>query len=375
MALTGVQLLLLIGPTVPLPAPEPLAAAIERVEVTHRDDGASGCQIVFKAGRGQPYNALDYPLLKSRLLAPFSRIVVVLRIGLLPKVLFDGVITNQQLAPGDQPGTGILTVTAEDLTIMMDLEEKIVAHPAQSELVIANKIIASYARYGIAPLVIPPKVIDQPLPIDRVPIQHGTDLSYLQEMANRFGYDVYLTPNPLPGSSIVYWGPQKRSLPQSALTINMGPASNVTTISFRYDALAAHSVKGSLLDRQTGRAMPVMTTPPLQIPIARTPAPRKRITLLHESGGLGVTVARARAQASVDQSSASVVTADGELDGVRYGKPLEARRLIGVRGVGDTYDGLYMVKRVTHVIERGSYQQRFSLAREGVGTLTPALLP
>jgi hypothetical protein len=375
MPLTGIQLMLLIGPTVPLPAPESLAAAIDRVEVTHRDDGASGCQIVFKAGRGQPYNALDYPLLKSRLLAPFSRIVLVLRVGLLPNVLFDGMITDQQLAPGDQPGAGILTITAEDLTIMLDLEEKIVAHPAQSELVIANKIIASYARYGIAPMVIPPKVIDQPLPMDRVPIQHATDLGYLREMANRFGYDVYLTPNRLPGSSMLYWGPPKRSLPQSALSINMGPASNVTTINFRYDALAAHSVKGSLLDRQSGRAMPIVTTPPIQVPIARTPAPRKRTTLLHESGGLDVTVARARAQASVDQSSANVITADGELDGVRYGKPIEARRLIGVRGVGDTYDGLYLVRRVTHVIERGNYQQRFSLAREGVGTLTPALLP
>ena len=59
--------------------------------------------------------------------------------------------------------------------------------------------------------------------------------------------------------------------------------------------------------------------------------------------------------------------ADGELDTVRYGHVLRARRLVGVRGAGLTYDGLYYVRRVTHTIERGSYTQSFALSREGTG--------
>jgi hypothetical protein len=44
--------------------------------------------------------------------------------------------------------------------------------------------------------------------------------------------------------------------------------------------------------------------------------------------------------------------------------------LVGVRGVGNTYDGNYYVKQVTHRIKRGEYKQSFTLIREGQGTTT-----
>ena len=67
------------------------------------------------------------------------------------------------------------------------------------------------------------------------------------------------------------------------------------------------------------------------------------------------------------------VTAEGEVDAVRYGSVLRARKLVGVRGVGFSYDGLYYVRRVTHSIQRGEYTQRFSLSREGTGSLLQVL--
>jgi hypothetical protein len=66
------------------------------------------------------------------------------------------------------------------------------------------------------------------------------------------------------------------------------------------------------------------------------------------------------------------VTATGELDTLRYGNILRARRLVGVRGVGRSYDGFYKVQSVKHVIELGaSYRQNFELTREGIGALFP----
>ena len=44
----------------------------------------------------------------------------------------------------------------------------------------------------------------------------------------------------------------------------------------------------------------------------------------------------------------------------------EARQLVGVRGAGQAYDGVYYVKTVTHSIKRGEYKQSFTLAREGI---------
>ena len=44
---------------------------------------------------------------------------------------------------------------------------------------------------------------------------------------------------------------------------------------------------------------------------------------------------------------------------------LQPRGLVGVRGAGFSYDGLWYVKRVTHNIRKEEYKQSFTLAREG----------
>ena len=64
--------------------------------------------------------------------------------------------------------------------------------------------------------------------------------------------------------------------------------------------------------------------------------------------------------------SAEAVTATGSLNVVRYGQVLKARRLVGLRGVGDAFDGLYYVKSVTSKIKRGEFKQDFTLTRNGL---------
>jgi hypothetical protein len=69
------------------------------------------------------------------------------------------------------------------------------------------------------------------------------------------------------------------------------------------------------------------------------------------------------------------VTATGELNALQYGDLLRARGLVGLRGAGFSYDGFYYVKSVTHSIRKGEYKQRFTLTREGTGSLTPVVRP
>jgi hypothetical protein len=64
--------------------------------------------------------------------------------------------------------------------------------------------------------------------------------------------------------------------------------------------------------------------------------------------------------------SSDAVRGTGTLDVVRYGRVLKARQLVGVRGAGPAFDGLYYVKSVTHTIARGEYKQEFALARNGL---------
>ena len=44
------------------------------------------------------------------------RVIVIVTINRCRSVLMDGVMTNQQVTPGGQPGQSTLTITGEDLT-------------------------------------------------------------------------------------------------------------------------------------------------------------------------------------------------------------------------------------------------------------------
>jgi hypothetical protein len=379
VSLLGVRLTILVGPTVPLPAPMILSESFAQATVTHTDAGRSGFQLTFRAGRGGPMGALDYPALVLPLLRAFNRVILLATFGVVPKVLMDGIITRSELQPGDRPGQAKLVVTGEDVAVMFDLKERSAEHPAQDETIIAAKIIVSYAQYGIIPLVIPPPVIDPPLPIERVPVQQGTDLDYLEQMASRHGYVFYVSPGPAPGTNTGYWGPPVRvGLPQRAITVNMGAETNATLGAFQTNALAPTMVEGHVQDRLTNQSMPVRTFASLRPPLATQPAwlvnqPNVRTSQFRDSG-LNVAQAYARAQGTVEAAS-DAVTVDGELDVGRYGDVLTARSLVGVRGAGYQHDGFWYVKQVSHEITPGAYKQSFSLTREGHGSTTPVVAP
>src|SRR5262249_8807217 len=109
-------------------------------------------------------------------------------------------------------------------------------------------------------------------------------------------------------------------------------------------------------------------------PLASIPTLPRKIKYLGEVTSLTLPQGLAALLSAVSPGL-DVVTCQGTLDTVRYGGVLKARRPVGVRGVGFSYDGSYYVKRVTHTIQSGQYTQGFSLAREGLGALTPAVVP
>jgi len=377
MSFLGSHLQILIGPAVPLPAPLPLLEALSKIEIYVADTGRSGFQITLQANR-KSTDLLDDPLMLLPQVAVESRVVLTALIGAVPTVLIDGVITNIQNSPGSgEPSTIVLT--GEDISVLMDLEEKTAQHPAQPENIIAMAIIAQYGRYGLIPMVIPPPVIDVPVPTERTPQQQATDYAYLQQMADRFGYVFYIKPGPAPLLNSAYWGPPELiTTPQRALSVEMGSYTNVTNFTVENDSQNSTQVQGRVQDRRTGQTMPVQSVGVTRAPLAAKPAwlsqSNQRVVQFRESGR-DTLQAFARAQAKADQAADRVVTARGELDVARYGGVLHPRSIVGVRGAGYTNDGLYYVKSVTHILHRGIYKQQFELQREGTGSTTPVVVP
>jgi hypothetical protein len=366
----GIRLILWMGKTVPRPAPIDVSAALGELTVTNDADGTDGFELSLTVAKSK---LMDYGILSDGSVAPMTRVVIGLLMGAVPAVLIDGVITHHQLAPSSEPGASMLTVIGRDLTQVMDLEEKNEKYENQPDFVIVTRLVAAYARYGLVPQATP--TADVPIMLQRIPRQHETDLEFIRRMAERNGYVFYVEPVTF-GVNKAYFGPEIRaSIPQSALTVGMGPAANVTSLSFSNDALAPVGTRGSFVEPFLKQPIPVPPMPSLRVPpLASSAAPAERTVQLRDTANENPSRAATRAVATVT-GAPEAVKGEGTVDGVRYGKVLRARRLVGVRGVGTTYDGLYYVRRVTHTISRGSYSQSFLISREGTGTLTPALVP
>lgn len=367
----GVRLQLLIGANVPLPAPYAVMESFVSLEVTNNDRERDGFQMTFSLGKD---SLIDYSLLANGYFDPPNRIVIGVLMGVLPEVLIDGVITSHQVMPSNKPGESTLVITGEDISLMLDLEERSDTHPNQPDSIIVTKLLAKYAKFGIVPVVTP--TTDVPIEINRVPSQQGTDLSYIRRLAQNNGFVFYIEPTPAFGVSQAYWGLDNRlGLPQPALTMNMGPQTNVDTpINFHFNALGPVSPQVTIVEPITKTPITIPAPSGLRPPLASRPASSLRTSVSRQSANLDMAQGMLRALSSTSESS-DAVTANGEVDAVRYGQVLRARRLVGVAGAGLSYNGNYYVKQVRHSIRRGTYKQSFTLTREGRGALTPLVVP
>jgi hypothetical protein len=373
--LKGIHLTLLIGPAVPVLAPAAVMDAITDVSVTSGRD-RSGFQITFAVSKR---SLLLTTLLPAGYFDPMTtRVILIVTAGGLPTVLMDGIVTRQELAPSSEPGQSTLTITGEDLSVLMDVVEMpFMRYPGMIETAIVASVLARYAVFGIVPAVIPPIFTDTPDPTRRIPTQTGTDLSYLKLLARRHGYVFYVEPGPAPGASIGYWGPDVRlPIPQPALSVNMDAQTNVDSLSFSLDGLAKKIVVITIFDPVTGKitlTLPVPNISVLRPPLGARVAAPSRVEFPEGISKLNASQALARALGIVFNASDSI-TGSGQLDVLRYGGVLRARQLVGVRGAGLAYDGLYYVQTVSHAIKRGAYTQSFSLSRDGQISLTPRVV-
>ena len=106
---------------------------------------------------------------------------------------------------------------------------------------------------------------------------------------------------------------------------------------------------------------PLGLVPPLPPKIEQPRRHRAHVAAVGADGRASPTPASTATRCSAPAGSTSA----------RYGRLLKSRQLVGVRGAGLPFDGLYYVKSVTHDIERGEYKQSFSLARNALISTVP----
>ena len=369
--LKGLYLSLFIGPMVPVPAPKAVVDALISAQVNTGGE-RSGFQLVFSMNKK---SSIYKTLLPTGFFDPgTTRVILAVTLGGIPNVLIDGIVTRHEVAPSNEGGQSTLTITGEDLTVLMDVVEiPIMRYPCMPVVARLNLLLIKYLAFGIVPIVIPPLFPDIPIPTQQVPSQTGTDLDYLKKMKEQTGYIFYLEPGPVPGASLFYFGPDVRiPIPQPALTVNMDAASNVETLSFSLDGLAKKVVIMTIMDPITGKIpipIPVPNISLLRPPLGARPTAPMKVSFPPEGGNLNSIQAIGLALAKTGDTG-EAISGSGTLNVIRYGSVLRPNLLVGVRGAGSTYDGMYYVRTVTHNIKRGEFKQSFTLSRDGLVSAT-----
>jgi hypothetical protein len=374
--LDGLHLTLLIGSlAVPIPAPLPLMEALQSVQVNHQRD-RTGFQLTFTVGKTSPIQTVMLP---AGLLDPMiTRVVIIATLRGIPNVIMDGVVTRHEIAPSNEPGQSTLTVTGEDPSVLMSVVDGKVIWPAMPDIARLNIILAKYAFVGLVPVVLPHPIITVRRPTEGYDVQTGADLNYIKGLASQCGYTFYIEPGPAPLSSIAYFGPDLRiPIPQPALSVNLDWETNVESLNFSLDGLAKKILVLTIFDPATHKVpipIPVPNIDVIKPPLGLRLTPPAKIEFPGRMAHLPPDEAAKRAFGLMRDGS-QAVSGSGSLNVMRYGRILRARMLVGVRGAGATYDGLYYVESVTHNIKRGEYKQNFTLARDGVVTQTPVVMP
>lgn len=379
----GIYLSLLAGPMVPVPVPSVVVESLSRVRVTvatrEIDSSAdfpaqsrSGFELQFTLAKNSPLETLA--LIGGGGSPPMLRLVLVATMNGVPEVIMDGFMQQHEVQPGSGNSPATLTVRGKDITAAMDfIEFSGLPYPGMPVPARVAVILAKYAVLGVVPIVAPPVFPDADDPSERIRAHQGTDYAYLCTLASDAGYVFYVEPGPVVGMNKAYWGPEiKTGVPQPALNLDMDAHTNVESLSFTFDSERKTTPVAWLrLDEvPIPIPVPIPDVSLLNPPLGAIPPLSFRQESLPDTTKMTLPQALLFGLSRAANSSECVV-GQGTLDVTRYGRLLKARQLVGVRGAGRAFDGLYYVRSVTHEIKRGEYKQSFTLTRNGLVSTVP----
>lgn len=363
----GIDITVLFGPGVPVPAPRAVIEALQSVKVEeYSGETQSGFELMFALEKNSPLNTIF--LLAGGNALPILRVALIATISGKAVSLINGVVEKTDLRPGTGGAPAMLSVKGKDLTATMAyFDFSGIPYPAMPPFARVALVLGKYAWLGVIPQVIP-SLESAPLPTDKIPRHQDKDLDYIRRLAREAGYTFFLKPGPAPATSIAYWGPEIRMGEiQPALTIESGFATNAEELSFSFNKddfeIPIVFVQNALTKAPI--PIPIPNAIPFQPPLGAIPPLPPKINRLTDTARLNPFEAVARGFAAAAQRN-DPVRGQGRIDVIRYGRILRARSLVGVRGAGAAFDGVHYVDSVTHDLSRGSYKQSFTLKRSGL---------
>jgi hypothetical protein len=347
------------------PLPAPFVQALKEIEVETAVGQASILRLSFELSRNS-WGDLD--VLAFDLFRPLVPLTIRMSAGLgVPQVLINAYVRDARLEASNTPGASRLSVVALDAlgSIMAHIQQPF-TWPNSPDSVVATAI---FGRYGIVPSVFPTPPLRTSL--DTTTNQRDYDATYLFQLARRNNYELYLQPDPVVGRDFGHFHPPLTSMPsQGVLSIDFGTQTNLNSFQVSNDMLAPTAVTALSTDPHTRAPSPAVAMASIEFPMGAEPALSRILPppIERPAGTDAASPAEMQAQAIARASRSSrAISATGEVDGLKYARPLLVGLPVLVRGNGRQHSGLYYVKSVTHRITRDNYTQSFSAWRNAVG--------
>lgn len=348
------------------PASQELLQAIQQIEV--EDHASMADMLRLQVVIGVKDGCAGWSFIDDDIFSRLANIKIAVAVGSgRAETLINAYVIETSANFANQPGSSILNVVAMDPTVLMNLEEKVKPWPNMADSDVANAIFSS-PQYKLTPIIDATRWRRQEN--DQTMIQRGTDIQFLQQLARRNGFEVYVETDGLTGVVQGHFHAPRLNLPpQGVLSVNMRDATNVNSFNARFDMLRPATAQATNLDVESRENQQAQVTSSRLTALGRETAltpQRQRRTLPSQTGLARAGELQAYAQAVADQS-ALAITAEGELNTVAYGGLIRAKRPILVRGAGQQFSGTYYVERVHHILTPDSYRQNFTLRRNAVG--------
>ena len=255
-----------------------------------------------------------------------------------------------------------------DGSVRMDRVEKLRAWPNMKDSDIAAEIFKE--DYGFIPDVDDTGIIHD----DRVStiMQRETDMQFLKRLAQRNGFECYVE-----GATGCFHAPRLSASPQPVLAVHFGEReTNVNSFALEVNALTPTSAAMFEVDWQTKAVLPgsaeigeqpllgSIRATELSAPIA--PEIKAGKVFVNLNAATGTTEDMDRLCKALVHQAEWLVTAEGEIDGNQYAHVLKPHGTVTIKGIGETYSGIYYVTHVTHTFGPRGYTQSFRAKRNAL---------
>jgi phage protein D len=281
--------------------------------------------------------------------------------------IISGFITEIQSHIDPEENGSYLEIWGMDSSCLMNLEEKIKIWPNVSDSDIATQI---YSEYNLTPQVDDTSIVhDEAI---ATITQRETDIQFMKRLARRNGFECFVE-----GDTGFFRNPPLNRDPLPVLAAHFGAETNLSNFDATINALRPTKVEMHQIDtvgkqiddaaaesgerKQLGRDRAESVAPP---------DGNESRTFVRHAVSTGQPEMKNLCSALFDEAEC-FIEAKGTVETAIYGEILKSRSLVPIKGVGETFSGVYYITHVKHLFKVDTYTQQFTARRNAMAPSGP----